>query len=117
MLLVKRNLVIKITNTQLVFTCPKSTTETLEQVPTTPKANTYIYIHIRTYTYITGNPKHTPHIAPAPPLPTSNIQLPAGYLQLKQILKSYQNAISNSNMQYLELFSNTADKLRHSAIT
>ena len=31
MLLVKRNLVIKITNTQPPFTCPKSTTETLEQ--------------------------------------------------------------------------------------
>ena len=31
MLLVKRNLVIKIINTQPAFTCPKSTTETPEQ--------------------------------------------------------------------------------------
>ena len=31
MSLVKRNLVIKITNTQPAFTCPKSTTETPEQ--------------------------------------------------------------------------------------
>ena len=31
MSLVKRNLVIKITNTQPPFTCPKSTTETPEQ--------------------------------------------------------------------------------------
>ena len=31
MLLVKRNLVIKITNTQATFICPKSTTETPEQ--------------------------------------------------------------------------------------
>ena len=52
MLLVKRNLVIKITNTQLVFTCPKSTTETLEQVPTTPKANTYTYTYTYTHTHI-----------------------------------------------------------------
>ena len=29
--LAKRNLVIKNTNTQLAFTCPKSTTETSEQ--------------------------------------------------------------------------------------
>ena len=32
MLLVKRNLIIKITNTQLAFTCPKSTTEKPEQL-------------------------------------------------------------------------------------
>ena len=31
MLLVKKNLVIKITNTQPAFTCSKSTTETPEQ--------------------------------------------------------------------------------------
>ena len=31
MSLVKSNLVIKITNTQPAFTCPNSTTETLEQ--------------------------------------------------------------------------------------
>ena len=31
MLLVKINLVIKITNTQLAFTCPKPSTETPEQ--------------------------------------------------------------------------------------
>ena len=31
MSLVKRSLVIKITNTQLAFTCPESTTETPEQ--------------------------------------------------------------------------------------
>ena len=31
MLLVKRNLVIKVNNTQPAFTCPNSTTETPEQ--------------------------------------------------------------------------------------
>ena len=41
----------------------------------------YIYI------YITNKLEHTPHAAPAPPLSTPNMQLPAGYLQLKVILK------------------------------
>ena len=56
-------------------------------------------MHIYTYTYITTNPKHTPHTDPASPLPTPNMQLSAGYLQVKLILKSYQNAKSNSNIQ------------------
>ena len=56
-------------------------------------------MHIYTYTYRTTNPKHTLHTARAPPLPTPNMQLLAGYLQLKLILKSYQNAKSNSNIQ------------------
>ena len=61
--------------------------------------HTYTYKHIYTYTYITTNPKHTPHTAPAPPSPTPNIQLLAGYLQLKLIFKSYQNDKSNTNIQ------------------
>ena len=56
-------------------------------------------MHIYTYSYITTNPKYTPHTAPAPPSPTPSMQLLAGYLQLKLILKSYQNAKSNSNIQ------------------
>ena len=56
-------------------------------------------MHIHTYTYITTNPKHTPHTAPVPPSPTLNMQLLAGYLQLRLILKSYQNAKSNSNLR------------------
>ena len=49
---------------------------------------TYTYIHIYTYIYITTKLEHTPHAAPAPAMPTSNMQLPAGYyLQLKLILK------------------------------
>ena len=59
--------------------------------------NTYIYTyihkyihthkHIYTYINITTNLEHTPHATPAPPLPTLNMQLLAGYLQLKPILK------------------------------
>ena len=58
-------------------------------------AYTYIYIHIytythtHTYTYITANHEHIPYNAPVAPSPTLNMQLPAGYLQLKIILKSY----------------------------
>ena len=65
MLLVKRNLVIKITNTQLVFTCPKSTTETLEQVPTTPKANTYIHTHTHIHIYNRQPQTHPTHCSSA----------------------------------------------------
>ena len=57
--------------------------------------NTHVHIH----TYITTNPKHTPHTAPVPTSPTPNMQLLAGYLQLKLILKSYQNAKCKSNIQ------------------
>ena len=45
------------------------------------------HIHIYIYIYITTNLEYTPHAAPAPPLSTPNMQLPAGYLQLKLILK------------------------------
>ena len=47
-MLVRRNLVIKITNIQQAFTCPKSATETLEQGTNhaTPKAYIYIYVYI-----------------------------------------------------------------------
>ena len=48
---------------------------------------TYTYIHIYTYIYITTKLEHTPHTALAPAVPTPNMQLPAGYLQLKLILK------------------------------
>ena len=65
--------------------------------------HTQINIHTETYmyknTHITSNPKHTPHTASAPLSPTPNIQLLAVYLQLKLILKSYQNAKGNSNIQ------------------
>ena len=39
------------------------------------------------YIYITTSHEHTPHAASAPPLSAPNMQLPAGYLQLKLILK------------------------------
>ena len=61
--------------------------------------HTYTHTHIYTYTYIIANPEHTPYTAPAAPSPTPNMQLPAGYLQLKLILKNYQNVKSNSNIQ------------------
>ena len=59
-MLVKRNLVIKITNTQQAFTCPKSTKVTSEQGATqtqqyrqiTSIYTYYTYIHTYTYTYI-----------------------------------------------------------------
>ena len=62
--------------------------------------HTHIYtsMHIDTYIYITANPEHIPHTAPAAPSPIPNMQLPAEYLQLKLKLKSYENAKSNSNM-------------------
>ena len=99
MTLVKRNLVIKITNTQPVFTCPKSVTETPEQGPNHGQPRPKPTIHIYTYIYITANPEHILHTAPGPPSPTPKMWLPAGYFQLKLILKSYQNVISNSNIQ------------------
>ena len=89
MSLVKRNLAINITNTQQAFNCPKSTTVTPEQ-----GAN-----YAQTL-------EHTPHAAPASPLSTPNMQLPAGYLQLKLIFKTllkfhttaiYQEMISWKN--------------------
>ena len=49
------------------------------------------HIHIYTNTYIIINANN--------PSPTPNMQLLAGYLQLKLIFKSYQNAKSNSNIQ------------------
>ena len=63
--------------------------------------HTHIYtsMHIDTYIYITANPEHIPHTAPAAPSPIPNMPLPAEYLQLKLKLKSYENAKSNSNMQ------------------
>ena len=60
---------------------------------------THIHTHAHIHIYILANPEHTPHTAPAAPSPTPNIQLSAGYFQLKQILKNYQNAKSNSNIQ------------------
>ena len=58
-LLVKRYLVIKITNTQQAFTCPKSATETLEQGTNHATAKAYIYIcvyiYIYMYIYISAN--------------------------------------------------------------
>ena len=80
MSLVKRNLVIKITNTQPAFNCPNSTTETPEQ-----GAN-----HAQSQWccpgVFTANAEHTPHTAAASPSPIPNMQLLAGYLQLKLIL-------------------------------
>ena len=45
MSLAKRNLVIKITNTQPAFTCPKSTTETVEQGANHTHSRQYRYQH------------------------------------------------------------------------
>ena len=56
-------------------------------------------MRINTYTYITTSPKHTPHIAPEPQSPTPNMQSLAGNLQLKLIMKSYQNVKNNSKTQ------------------
>ena len=56
-----------------------------------------IYMHMQThmciytYTYITTNANN--------PSPTPNVQLLAGYFQLKLIFKGYQNAKSSSNIQ------------------
>ena len=53
--------------------------------------HTQTHMDIYTYTYITTNANN--------PSPTPNMQLLAGYLQLKLIFKSYQNDKSNSNIQ------------------
>ena len=63
-------------------------------------------------THITTNSKHTPHTAPAPLSPTPNMQLLAVYLQLKLILKNYQNAKGNSNIQRNYI---TGESFTHSA--
>ena len=71
------------------------------KAPSTPKAddkNTTLR-QWRRSGILTVNPEHTLHTAPAFPSPTPNMQLPVGYLQLKLILKSYQNVVSNSNIQ------------------
>ena len=60
---------------------------------------TQTHMYIYTHAYITTNPKHTPQTAPVPTSPTPNMQLLPGYLQLKLILKSYQNVKCNSNIQ------------------
>ena len=57
--------------------------------------STYAHTHIYNHQHQT-NPIYT---NPAPPSPTPIMQFPAEYLQLKLILKSYQNIKSNSNMQ------------------
>ena len=58
----------------------------------------HVHVHIHN---ITVNPEHTPHTASAAPSPTPNMQLLAGNLQLKLILKQscYQNTKSNSYIQ------------------
>ena len=53
--------------------------------------HTQTHMHIYTYTYITTSANN--------PSPTPNMQLPAGYLQLKLIFKNYHYAKSNSNIQ------------------
>ena len=89
MSLVKRNLVIKITNTQPAFTCPKSSTETPEQ-----GTNHAHSLQLRHQQDANGvalvsslSTPSTPHIPlqELPP-PTPNMQSLAGYLQLKLIL-------------------------------
>ena len=84
MSLVKRNLVIKITNTQPAFTCLKSTTETPEQG--TNHAYRQLYRH-----------QHDANgVALASSLPTQNTPhtlLQCIHCQLKLILSSYQTAI------------------------
>ena len=70
------------------------------------------HIHIYIYIYITTNLEHTPRAAPVPPLSTPNMQFPAGYLQLKLILKKllkfhtraiYKEMISWKNLLPTEL--------------
>ena len=59
------------------------------------------------YIYIITNLEHTPHAAPAPPLSTPTMQLPAGYLQLKLILKKllkfHTKAIYNEMISWKNL--------------
>ena len=84
MSLIKKYLVIKTTNTQPAFTCPKSTTETPEQAPTTPKVDnkdtstTPMALPRCLYCQPRTHPTHCPSASIAP--------LPAGYLQSKLIL-------------------------------
>ena len=61
------------------------------------KICTYVHMHIHIYNH--QHQTHPIYTNPAPPSPTPIMQLPAGYLQLKLILKSYQNIKSNSNIQ------------------
>ena len=81
MLLVKKNLFIKITNTQPTFTCWKATIETPEQGAN--HAQSQQQSQWRRSGVFIINPKHITHPAPVSPSPTSNMQLPAAYLQLK----------------------------------
>ena len=78
MLLVKRNLAIKITNTQPAFTCPKPTTKRQSYPKPTIKTPARRQWR-RTGVFVT-NSKHTPHTALVCPSPTTNTLLPAGYL-------------------------------------
>ena len=64
---------------------------------------THIHTHIHTHAHIhihiyNRQPQTHPNTAAAVPLRTLNMQLLAGYLQLKLILKSFQNTKSNSNI-------------------
>ena len=74
MSLVKRNLVIKINNTQPAFACPKSATETPEQ-----GAN-------HTHSRQERHQHNAIDVAPVSPSPNPKMQLSTGYLQLKIIL-------------------------------
>ena len=66
-------------------------TQTYIHIHVTYNIHIQTHMHIYTYTYITTNANN--------PSPTPNMQLLAGYLQLKLTFKSYQNAKSNSNIQ------------------
>ena len=79
-----------------IYICIHTYIHTYIHTHTNMQAYTYTYAH--TYIQPPTLNTHTPHAARAPPSPTLNIQLTAGYLQLKLILKSYQNTISNSNI-------------------
>ena len=85
----KTNLVIKITNAQKTFTCPKSTTETQGHGANYAQSRQQSHQHDANCVVLVSllhNQEHTPHSAPMSPLSTLNMQLPAGYLQLELIL-------------------------------
>ena len=82
----KTNLIIKVTNTQTAFTFLKSKTETPERGANYAQSRQYSHQHDENCIVLVSllhNQERTSHSAPVFPLPTLNMQLPAGYLQLE----------------------------------
>ena len=84
MSLVKRNLVIKITNTQHLL-AQRNTRTRRQSCPKSSKKTPARRQWRRSSVFI-ANPEHIPHLAPVSPSPIPNMQLPARYLQLELIL-------------------------------